>query len=171
MSLLTTILLRTPVWVWLVLAALLALGASQLRTRHLTLRRATVPALILCAVSLVGVLSTFPGHAATVLVWGLGAALAAAASFAGGLWQGAHWSPDDTRLVVPGSRLPMLLFLVLFIVKFGVGIALGMQPALRDTTGLWFGASALYGIFSGLFIARALRYRQVSQAGAHPVAA
>lgn len=156
-----SILLHTPAWVWLALAALLALGAAQLRTRRLGARRATVPPLVLFVLSLVGLLSTFPGHAAAVLVWGLGAALAVAASFAAGLWRGAHWSADEACLVVPGSWLPMALIVGLFAVKFAVGAALGIAPALRDATALWFGASAAYGLFSGLWVARALHYRRL----------
>jgi hypothetical protein len=53
------IVLNTPGWVWGLLLVLLALGVLQSLPRRVTVRRATVLPLVLLALSLAGVLSTF----------------------------------------------------------------------------------------------------------------
>lgn len=57
---------------------------------------------------------------------------------------------------VPGSWMPLALMMALFSLKFGVGVALAHQPELRQSAGLAVAASAAYGLFSGVFLGRAL---------------
>jgi len=78
--------------------------------------------------------------------------------------RGASWSSETGLLHVPGSWLPLVLMVALFLIKYGVGVTLAVNPAMAaDTT---FGAvcGLAYGSFSGLFAARALSLR--SQASA-----
>ena len=76
------ILSRTPSWVWLLLAALVALGWTQTRTRQMTLMRATALPAVMMGLSLFGVVSTFGAHALPLGAWLtalVGSALAAKA--------------------------------------------------------------------------------------------
>ncbi len=152
------ILQHTPVWVWLLLAALVALGLTQIRARQMTLRRATLLPLIMLALSLFGVLSTFGGHALPLLAWATGAAVSASTARALGAWRGATWSAHAARFDVPGSWLPMALILILFSIKFGVGVNLALHPGLKDVATFSAAASLAYGFFSGLFLARAIAF-------------
>lgn len=73
-----TIIQLTPVWVWGLLAGLVALGLSQSRQREMSLTRATILPMVMVALSLWGAYGAF-GHLAVALGgWaaGVGAALA-----------------------------------------------------------------------------------------------
>ena len=69
------ILQHTPPWVWGLLAALVALGLTHVKTRQMTLRRAALMPVVMAGLSLSGVLSSFGGHALPMLAWVAGAAV------------------------------------------------------------------------------------------------
>lgn len=154
---------HTPVWVWGLLAALVALGLAQTRDRDLSLLRVTILPLVLLALSASGVLSAF-GHA-PVAVGGWGAGLAAALTLARPFVavRGAVWQGDSATLRVPGSWLPLALIVALFALKYGVGVGLALHPHLANDTAFAGLCSLAYGAFSGLFLARALSLRAVAQ--------
>jgi hypothetical protein len=151
---------QTPVWVWGLLAALLVLGISQLRTRGVTLRRVLILPAAMVVFGLYGIFSAFAGHGqlGTVLTAWLLAALAVAAV----LLQTA--APAGTRFdaalrtfMVPGSAVPLLLIVGIFMTKYVVGIELALQPAQASDTSFVLPVALLYGAFSGVFAGRALR--------------
>ena len=61
---------HTPPWVWGLLAALVALGLSQTLPRQMSTRRVTVLPIVLLALSLAGVATTFSHQALPVLATG-----------------------------------------------------------------------------------------------------
>lgn len=162
MMMITAILSHTPIWVWGLLAALLALGFAQTKTREVSLTRITVLPLILLVLSASGTFNAF-GHQPLALGgWAVG--LAASLTLARG-WvavRAASWSPDTQRLHVPGSWLPMALIVGLFMIKYGVGVTLGMEPAMAHNTTFAACCGLAYGGFSGLFAARALSLRALA---------
>jgi hypothetical protein len=154
---------HTPVWVWGLLAVLVALGLSQARDREMSLGRVTILPLVMIALSLSGVFSAF-GHFPVALGgWaaGVGAALAFGRQFIA--VRGAAWSQPTGTLQVPGSWLPLVLIVALFAIKYFAGASLAMHPELaHDTT--FAGLIALaYGVFSGLFLARGLSLRNLAK--------
>ena len=149
------ILQHTPVWVWILLAALVALGLTQTRARRMTLRRATLLPVAMVTLSLVGVVSSFGSRALPLLAWLCAAAVSAAAARFLGAWRGTTWSANDARFQVPGSWLPLTLILLLFAIKFSVAVQLALHPGLKDEALFSSAASLAYGFFSGLFLARA----------------
>jgi hypothetical protein len=149
-----TILRFTPAWVWLLLAALVALGVAQLRPRSLTRTRLLgLPAALLA----LGLLSALPGFVqrpATAVLWA--AAALAAARFGRRLApRDARYDPSTARWQVPGSALPLVLILCIFSVKYAVAVAWALNPAWRDATVSLSAVALLYGGFSGLFAGRA----------------
>lgn len=161
---LVQILKNTPLWVWGLLAVLIALGATQAVARRVTARRAAVLPAVLVVLSLAGVSTTFPAAGVPVAAWVAGLALALAAGASLVPVRGARWDAASGHFDVPGSLLPLALILSLFVIKYGVGVTLAMQPALaRD---MLFGActGAAYGLFSGLFLARAASLRRLAGA-------
>jgi len=153
------ILQHTPVWVWGLFVALVALGLSQTRDREMTLVRVTVLPLVLVGLSLSGVLSAF-GHAPLPLGgWaaGVGAALVFGRQFVA--VRGARWLAQTGRLYVPGSWLPLVLIVGLFCIKYVAGASLSMHPTLSTDAAFAGLCSLAYGGFSGLFLARALSLR------------
>ncbi len=151
----SAVLVHTPLWVWGLLALLIAAGLAQTRAQRLSLQRAmALPALML-GLSLWGVLANFAGPAAP-LVWALCALALATWGQRGVALAGARWSATERRFHRPGSWVPLLLMLGIFALKYGVGVSLALQPALRGNAGFVLAVSAGYGLFSGLFAARAL---------------
>lgn len=156
---------HTPVWVWGLFSALIALGLSQTRAREMGLRRITILPLAMIALSLSGVLGSF-GHVPVALgAWAAG--VGTALTFARGqvMTRGAAWRPATATVVVPGSWWPLLLIVALFAVKYGAGVGLAMHPALASDPGFAGACSVAYGGCSGLFLARGLALRRLAVAG------
>jgi hypothetical protein len=151
-----TILQHTPLWVWGLLAALIALGLAQARDRDMTLSRLLVMPLVLLALSLVGVLSSFGIGAIALGAWGGGLAWALVLGRSLVRPRQARWLPDSRRVHVPGSWLPLVLIVVLFGIKYLAGVSLAIEPRLAADAAFAGLCSLAYGGFSGLFLARAV---------------
>lgn len=153
---------HTPGWVWALFTALIALGLWQTRDREMTLVRVTVLPLVLITLSLSGVLNAF-GHLPVALggwACGVGAALAFGRPFVA--VRAARWSAEMGRLHVPGSWLPLALIVGLFCIKYVAGASLALHPALASDASFAGACSLGYGVFSGLFLARALSLRSLA---------
>ncbi len=150
-------LLNTPRWVWLLLLALVWLGVRQTVRRSASLGRITALPLLMTGLSLSGTLTTFGADAPVLVAW-LGAAmLSALLVFVPALPAQAHYDAATRRFQLPGSWLPLALILGLFVTKYAVGAASAMQPALAHNVSFRLGFAALYGAFSGVFLARGAR--------------
>jgi hypothetical protein len=155
--LLTQIIRNTPVWVWALLAALVALGYSQTRSRTVALRRVVILPVAMIFLSLYGTVSAF-GPSPVVL----GAWLAACAALATVVVLrpapfGTAYDSVRRHYAMPGSWLPMLVIVGIFCTKYAVGVTLAMQPAMAHNPAFATLLGMLYGLFSGFFAGRALR--------------
>lgn len=152
----------TPQWVWGLLAALVALGASQLRNRNASLQRALAMPVAMAAFSAYGVASAFGGSGQ--LAWALVGWAATALAVALLLVALAPQAPRGTRFdaatrsfAQPGSAWPLVLILGVFTIKYGVGVELAMEPRMASALDFALPVCLLYGVFNGMFAARALR--------------
>lgn len=162
---------NTPFWVWGLLAGLVALGLSQTRTREVSLTRLTVLPLALLGLSFAGVVGAFGRMPLALAAWGTGVAVALTLGRRLVATRRAAASQHRGFVVVPGSVLPLVLILALFGVKYFAGASLGMHPALASDSGFAAGCSLAYGVFAGLFAARALSLRQATARPAASVTA
>ena len=159
---LPSILARTPIWVWALLAGLIALGASQLFHRRASIARTALLPVSMAALSVYSLASALSASGqlpALLLTWLTAAALTAFAAMA---WratppQGTRFDTVHRCFELPGSAVPMLLILAIFLTKYGVGVELAMQPALVQATDFTVTLCAVYGVFNGIFAARFLR--------------
>lgn len=161
---------NTPSWVWGLLAGLLWLGASQLFERTAGLRRVMLMPLAMTGLSVYGLVSAFGGSGrvgAAVLAWLAAAAMVTALA----LWfrptapSGTRYTAPSRSFRLPGSPIPLVLILGIFLTKYFVGVELAMQPALAQDGLLALQIAALYGVFNGLFAARALRLLRLARQG------
>ncbi len=159
------ILLHIPAWVGFVLAALVGLGLSQTRPREASVGRIAALPVAMVSLSAVGVLSTFGPSLLALASWAAGLVVALLAGRRAVAVRGARWSLATQRVQLPGSWLPLALILAIFILKFGIGVSLGLHPALASDPGVAASLSAVSGFCSGLFLARALSLRGVIAAG------
>jgi hypothetical protein len=156
---------HTPVWVWPLLLALIWLGLSQSVTRSLTLKRITITPLVMTGLSLQGTVSAFGADPAVLSVWLIGAALSAAVVLQQPVPAQTRYDQWTQRFTVPGSWMPLLLILGIFVTKYAVGAALGLNHSLRGNTGFSLGVATLYGVFSGIFLARSARLWRLAHRG------
>lgn len=163
------IITRTPPWVLALFLGLLAMGLAQMRERTASLTRITILPVVMFILAASGVVSAFGDSGAgmlALLVFATGALLA-------GLWIASRKSSDGSRydaglrqFTLPGSAWPLALIMGIFLTKYAVGASLGMHPELARHTAFALGVSSLYGVFSGVFAARAVRLWRLALARA-----
>lgn len=154
---LLNILTHTPPWVFVLFAALLWLGMKQLLTHELSLLRVSALALGMSGWSLYGTASAFGGAAVPIGVWLAAAAVVLTVLLRRRLAPGVRYDAARARFTLPGSAVPLALMMGIFLTKYAVGVALSVAPALSRDAAFAALVGGLYGAFSGVFGARALR--------------
>jgi hypothetical protein len=150
-----TIVQHTPLWVWGLLAGLIALGLVQTRDSAMTLSRILVIPAVMLALSLMGVVGAFGGRPMALGAWAVGLGLALLFGRRLVRSQGARWSAAERRVQMPGSWLPLALIVGLFAIKYLAGVSLAIEPRLAADAAFAGACCLAYGVFSGLFLARA----------------
>ncbi len=174
---LLTVVQHTPNWVWMLLAALIWLGASQCFARSAGLRRVLLMPIAMAVFSAWGMASAFGGAsqiAGILAAWLVTACAVAAVS----LWlhrtppAGARYDAASQRFHLPGSGWPLLLIVGIFMVKYVVGVELALQPPLAHDNDVALQVGLVYGAFNGVFAARTGRLLRLARTGplAHPIA-
>lgn len=154
---LNQILANTPRWVWVLLLALLWLGLSQAVTRSVSLKRITLMPVAMTGLSLYGTVTVFGADPQVLLAWLVAAGLTGTRVLSQALPEAVRYDPATRRFNLPGSWVPLMLILGIFMTKYVVGAVTAMQPALAGDTRFSLGFGAMYGAFSGIFLARAIR--------------
>jgi hypothetical protein len=143
-----------PVWVPAVLLALLALGYRLSRTRTVRPSALAAIALAMFGFSLYGVASAFGVDLPALLVWL--AAYTAAAIGGARMVSSVGMARVGTQVSVPGSWFPMVLLVSIFAAKFVLGFAAGVRSPMLHEPSFVLGMSAVLGVLSGGFGARAV---------------
>ena len=164
------ILSNTPLWVWGLLTALLALGFNQARSRTVGLPRLVLMPLGMGALSLWGTVSAFGTSAAVLGGWLAACVLLLLIVTQIRLPASVSYDRDTRQLALPGSWIPMALILGIFITKYAVGVSLAIQPDLKANASFMLAIATLYGVFSGIFAGRTVRLLRLAiQPAANPV--
>jgi hypothetical protein len=153
----TQIVLHTPLWVWALMAALVALGYSQTRSRTVGLRRVVIMPIAMVLLSLYGTVSAFGASPVVLCTWFAAGAMVASLVVLRPAPLGTAYDSAHRQFAVPGSWLPLFVVLGIFCTKYAVGATLAMQPAMERHTLFATLAGLLYGLCSGFFAGRALR--------------
>ncbi|MBK0392820.1 DUF6622 family protein [Ramlibacter algicola] len=166
------ILRGTPTWVGGLLAGLVVLGATQLRARNVgALRTALVPVgmLAFSASGMVGAFASSHLFTEVLSAW-IGVAGLVALAFLPGM-PNASYDAARRQFHVPGSVLPLLMIVGIFLVKWAVGVELALAPQRVQDGSFVLAIACTYGVFNGLFAGRALRLAKLVRTPAAPVAA
>lgn len=150
------LLTRTPLWVWALAAALLALGLWQRRTRRVPPAALLGLPLGMLGLGLWTLAPAFVQLPVTAMVWLL--------ALGGGLALGQHlptprgavWLHDTRRLHLPGSWLPLLLIGAIFSLRYASAVALVLHPALRQDLIFQAPLALVFGLLGGVFLGRSL---------------
>ena len=120
-----------PVWVFALLIGLIALGLVQTRTRCVRKQRLLGINIALTVFTLVGVVQQWwltPWLAPSLLSWAAMGLLVAWALGQGATPSGASYDKETRHYTVPGSWLPLALFMAIFACKFVVGMLAATAP-------------------------------------------
>jgi hypothetical protein len=151
------ILTRTPTWVFILLAALIALGVWQSRPQRTSVTRQTVTPLVFTALSLFGVLSAFHGNWLTILVWLVAVTVTALPLMRTATPVGTTFDAASRQFSIPGSWTPLVIMMGIFAVKFAVGVSLGLHPDWATNIAFAATVCTAYGALSGVLLGRGLR--------------
>ena len=158
------ILKGTPIWVWAILAALIYVGGKQLKPR--VVKRYSV-LIAPVAFLFVGLMAAGRGPVGFA-TWAL--SLIGLAVFTCFVWRpatGARYEADGDRLHLPGSAMPIIIMLAIFLLNYVINVVLAINPSYRGEL-IWQIVPALIlGALSGVFIGRAatlFRMNRVSPA-------
>ncbi len=157
MQMLTQILAHTPRWVFALFALLVWLGAKQLFSGSVSLTRVALLPIAMTGLSVYGVLSGFGDSPMALMAWAGAASLMLWTVLQRPLPAATRYDAAARRFHIAGSAVPLALMMGIFFTKYAVGVLLVMHPELKHQMGFALGISALYGGFSGIFAARALR--------------
>ena len=150
------VLANTPTWVFALFVLLLGLGLMQTRTR--VVRR--LPALILpagmVALSLAGINSSFGLKPMPLLCWVIALVFASLVGYYFFRDTDVQYDATTHAFVVPGSWVPLAVIMAIFFAKYIYAVMRAFNAAVLDTTPLVVMLSAIYGLLSGYFAARAL---------------
>jgi hypothetical protein len=162
------ILVNTPLWVWPLLAYLIWQGSQAMRARTQPIWRMLIVPLVFFLMGLSRLVTARDSGLEPLLAW-----LAAAALFA---WLALFRPPQllavdrKARTVTrPGSIVPLLRNVTVFVLQYGVAVATAMKlephAAVAIVGHAVSGASA--GYFSGWTVALLRRYRNFDGGASH----
>lgn len=150
---LMAILERTPVWVYVLFLALLGLGWMQSRDRIVPYARAFILPLIMVLFSIYSVVSAF-GMSIGVVAWSLGMIIIMALGIRIRAFYNAVFMEEHKAFAIKGSWLWLALMMVVFWLKFAVGVALARELEIVYEPWFILGISLCYGVLSGIFLVR-----------------
>jgi hypothetical protein len=153
----TQILTHTPLWVFGLFFGLVYLGYVQSRTRQVSRNRLIVLPIAMLAWSLYSVWSTFDAHLTALAAWACAWGAVVAIGLVRGPSRSASYDATTAQFTVAGSWLPLALMMGIFFFKYAVAVAHAVKPGVLDSTTAVAMVSATYGLFSGLFMGRAVR--------------
>jgi hypothetical protein len=145
---------QIPLWPFAILALLVALGLWQRRTREVPVAAPAAVAALFVAYSIYGVVSAFVVSLYPLAAWVVGLALAL--TVAGPVFapRGLMPAPGTSRVLVPGSWLPLVFMVCIFAAKFAVGFVAGARLEVGHSA--WFAPAIglALGALSGAFVVR-----------------
>jgi hypothetical protein len=150
------IITHTPLWVWGLLCALLVLGALQSRPRQVARWQLLALPLALLLLGLWSMAPAFVTQPWAAALWLLSLAVGARLGLRLSRHTAARWLPEVQRLQLPGSWLPMLLIVSIFLLRYVTNVAMAMHPQWRTLWQMQAPLAVAFGALSGLFLGRAL---------------
>jgi len=150
------ILANTPAWVIALFFVLLGLGFMQTRTREVRRFPALVLPVGMVALSLAGINSSFGLKPLPLFSWAT--ALVIASLVGDYLFRdtAVKYNTTTRAFVIPGSWIPLVVIMAIFFAKYVYAVMRAFDAAVLNTTPLVVILSAVYGLLSGYFAAKAL---------------
>jgi len=159
------IFMKTPLWVWPLLAFLLYRGVAASKDREVGLSRLFIIPAVMLGLSIQGIASTFGTNLAAAPVW-FGFMLVGTL-MAWHFFDSSSVSvlPEKGRVALRGSWSQMALIMGIFMTKYAVNVTLSMNPGLNQQLAFAAMVCALYGVFNGVFVGQLLRIVSIYRGG------
>lgn len=148
------VLQHTPLWVWALFAALLALGLSQRRTRQVRPGQLLVLPLALLALGLWSMAPGFVAQPVVALLWIAALAIGIALGRRLTPPAGTAWLAQTQRLQLPGSWWPMVIIVLIFSLRYASGVGQALHPEWRADLAVQVPLALVFGTLSGLLLGR-----------------
>src|SRR5277367_649222 len=127
------ILRHTPVWVWGLLALLLYFGYRRSKPHSLAKQRVIILPGVMILLSVFGMWSAFGASTAALVPWLCGALLAIFLNRLLPSPKGVSYDLVTRRFAVPGSWVPMILMMSIFLTKYVVGVTSAINQPLAGS--------------------------------------
>jgi hypothetical protein len=162
MQLITGILINTPIWVWLILAALMYLGLLRTRTRETSSASILLTSSIFLAIA---ILKLTLGHFAATAVLGTVAGVVAAIILLSVVRPGknAAWLASG-NLQIQGEWFSLTLIMCVFLVNYGIAVTSAISPELAMSENVRFTSGFINALSSGFMVGRAFLYLRTAKA-------
>lgn len=147
---------HTPIWVWPLLALLIFIGVLALKPRAISLPRLLILPAVFLVLSVLSALGSPLPRLEALGIWLAGMVLGALLGRLAAPRQGVVIDRPRRRVSVPGSVVPLLLILVIFIGRYAFGYAFGRYPELRQNELLLVIAAGYAALCSGFMLGRTL---------------
>ena len=158
---------RTPIWVWALLAFLLFIGVRALRPTTASFARLAILPLVFLAWGLSGFATTYGLRPVGIVIWI--AALAVGAGFGWLLARSIEIRADKERgrIRLPGNAVNLVLILIIFATKYTLGVLAGIHPSITAELLYMAVDVGVSGLLTGLFAGRLFGLWRKYQAAPH----
>lgn len=158
-----SILGRTPVFEWVVLAALVLLGWYQSRPRTVSLGGVAVVPIALALVSLAGVYLAVGISLLAVAAWLGGMGIAVVMNETLILARGVRYSANTRKFEIPGSWLPLVFMLAIFCTWYAFVVVKLLHPDVPYRFEWIVGLGIVQGFLSGVFFGSFIRMYRIAR--------
>jgi len=147
---------HTPIWVFILFIGLVFLGYTQTKDREVKLKKIFTLPIAMILLSLFGVFSAFGTMITPVGLWFIGGFIFLLIGLKLSFPKNIKYNESEDVFYIPGSWMPMVLILVIFFIKYFVGVALARELSIIHELGFIIAISFLYGSLSGIFLSRSI---------------
>lgn len=151
-----SILTNTPLYVYWIFFSLVFVGISQIKTRHIGLKRALIIPIVLVFLSIFGVLFAFGITFLSLSLWAFGLFLGVTLNKILKKEREVTYCFENKIFTIEGSFMPLITFMIIFFTKYTIGVITAMNLDILHTAYFIIIVSLLYGIFTGLYLVRLL---------------
>ena len=147
---------HTPIWVFILFIGLLYLGYTQTKDRKVKLKKLFILPIAMILLSIFGIISAFGLNKITLTLWVFSAIFSLIIGLKLFSSRNIKYDKFEKKFHISGSWIPMLLILMIFFIKYIVGVVVARELAIINDIEFIITISSLYGLLSGLFLSRSI---------------
>ncbi|WP_419765392.1 MAG: DUF6622 family protein [Arcobacter sp.] len=146
----------TPIWVFILFISLLFLGYTQTKDRKVKLKRIFILPTAMILLSLFGIFSAFGTVITALVLWFISGFIFLLIGLKLSFPKNIKYNVSEDVFYVSGSWIPMILILIIFCIKYFVGVAIARELPIINELEFIMSVSFLYGSLSGIFLSRSI---------------